>query len=389
MKRTNVWIALALLTGAAGVSLAACSDDPVAPGTTDDAGPETSVALDDAATDGNVVTTKDAAVDSGPAVEATQLVTTNPGLGELVEGIAYRGTDTYVGYAPTGKIMKISASGEVTPYAQVPVSLVAPSKNFTLGLAFAADGALFVGVSSANPPDVLAPAGVYKIPPGGNDGGTLVNVPFAVHPSMAFPNGLAIDNAGTLWISDSTGTIFTVSATTGGVATPYLSHETLQGDNAACPLPGQAFPIGANGIAFDAAQTTLFVANTNKGTVISIPRLTDGGTPTPTVVAQDCAKLEGIDGLIVDSRTGNLIVTNNGQNSILRIVPSASGDAGTANIQTIYAGPPLDSPASIVEIPGSSNPQVFHVTNAAFVSSSLPSDAGVTPKPGLVRLTIK
>ncbi len=390
MNRSRLLMASTLAAVAGAFALIGCGDDDtVSPGdivvdggqdgTTGDTG-----ASDTGAQDG----ANDARADGGPSVNATTIVKTNAALGELAESVAYRGTDTYLTYAPTGKIVKVAANGTVTPYAQVPISTTSASKNFALGLAFDAAGNLYVGVSTATPADALAPAGIYKIPTGGTDGGTVAPVPFATSPTMNFPNALLFDDAGKLWITDSFGTLFNVDGTLGGIATAYLADPALQGDNAACPLPGQPYPIGANGIAFDPTKQSFYIANTNKGTITRVPRLTDGGTPTATVVVNDCAKLEGIDGLITDSKTGNLIAVNNGQNLVQRIVPPL-GDAGVGTIETIYSGPPLDSPAGIVEIPGAASPQVFHIANAAFVSASLPADAGVTPAPGLVKLTIR
>jgi sugar lactone lactonase YvrE len=390
MNRSSFFIASTLAAIAGTCALVACGDDDTV--TNDilvDAGQDGTTTGDTGTPDtGGQDGAPDTSVDAGPAVTATTIVKTNAALGELAESVAYRGTDTYLSYAPTGKIVKVSANGTVTPYAQVPISATSASKNFALGLAFDAAGALYVAVSTATPADALAPAGVYKIPAGGTDGGAITPVPFATNPNMNFPNALLFDGAGLLWITDSFGTLFNVNATTGGVATAYLADPAFQGDNAACPLPGQPFPIGANGIALDSTKANFYIANTNKGTITRVPRLTDGGTPTATVVINDCAKLEGIDGLITDTKTGNLIATNNGQNLIQRIVPPV-GDAGVGTITNIYAGPPLDAPAAIVEIPGSVSPQVFHIANAAFTSASLPADAGVTPAPGLVKLTIR
>ncbi|MDB4993887.1 MAG: hypothetical protein JWM74_1319 [Myxococcaceae bacterium] len=388
MNRSRFLIASTLAAVAGAFALIACGDDDTV--TNDivvDGGQDGTTSETGAPDTGTQDAANDTAADAGPAVNATTIVKTNAAFGELAESVAYRGTDSYLTYAPTGKIVKVSSNGTVTPYAQVPISATSASKNFALGLAFDAAGNLYVGVSTATPADALAPAGVYKIPAGGTDGGTVAPIPFATSASMNFPNALLFEG-GKLWITDSFGTLFSVDGTLGGVATAYLADPALQGDNAACPLPGQPFPIGANGIALDPAKKNFYIANTNKGTITRVPLLLDGGTPTATVVMNDCAKLEGIDGLITDSKTGNLIAVNNGQNLVQRLVPPL-GDAGVGTITTIYSGAPLDGPAAIVEIPGSTSPQVFHIANSAFVTASLPADAGVTAAPGLVKLTIR
>jgi sugar lactone lactonase YvrE len=384
MKRSNVFFATTLAVLAGTCSLAACADDD-AVAIVADGGPDVTTTETGTPDTGQDSPAPDAGPDAGSAATATTIVKTSAAKGELAESVAYRGTDSYLSYAPTGLIVKVSATGTVTPYASVPISVTSASKNFALGLAFDAAGALYVAVSAAFPVDGAAPAGVYKIAPGGTGGAVVAPTPFALHAAMTFPNALLFDDAGVLWVTDSVGTLFSVNPTT-GAATIHLADAKLQGGNAVCPLPGQPFPIGANGLTLDAAKANFYIANTNKGTIIRVPRSADGGVPTADVVMNDCAKLEGIDGLITDSKTGDLIATNNGQNTILRLVPSVVPGAGT--ITTIYSGPPLDAPAAIVEIPGTASPQVFHIANAAFVSASLPADAGVIPTPGLVRLTI-
>lgn len=86
----------------------------------------------------------------------------------------------------------------------------------------------------------------------------------AALPADAGPNGLAIDPAGrTLYIADSLkGTIWSVPVS-GGSVTPWLT------DDALAPVPAAALPIGANGLRFH--NGALWVSNFNKGTLLRVP----------------------------------------------------------------------------------------------------------------------
>lgn len=95
----------------------------------------------------------------------------------------------------------------------------------------------------------------------------------AALPADAGPNGLAIDPTGrTLYIADSLkGIIWSVPAV-GGPATPWLT------DAALAPVPTEALPIGANGLRFH--NGALWISNFNKGTLLRVP-VTPAGTAGP------------------------------------------------------------------------------------------------------------
>ncbi|MGP4005701.1 SMP-30/gluconolactonase/LRE family protein [Streptomyces sp. 4N124] len=125
-------------------------------------------------------------------------------------------------------------------------------------------------------PGNAARNGVYKLLPDGTP------ERIAALPADAGPNGLAIDPAGrTLYIADSLkGVIWSVPVS-GGSATPWLT------DAALAPVPTEALPIGANGLRFH--NGALWVSNFNKGTLLRVPvtpagaagpiRLVAGGLP--------------------------------------------------------------------------------------------------------------
>lgn len=112
-------------------------------------------------------------------------------------------------------------------------------------------------------PGNAARNGVYKLLPNG----TPQRV--AALPADSGPNGLAVDPSGrTLYIADSLkGTIWSVPAS-GGSVTPWLA------DAALAPVPTEALPIGANGLRFH--NGALWITNFNKGTLMRVPVTTHG-----------------------------------------------------------------------------------------------------------------
>lgn len=104
----------------------------------------------------------------------------------------------------------------------------------------------------------------------------------------AAPNAMAFDQAGNLYISDSfQGAIFRVpnaTACAAPCAVDVVSHDTLL---ATAGFP----PFGANGLAFNADESKLYVANTGDNRVLAL----DMATQTLGVLAES---LHGADGLL-------------------------------------------------------------------------------------------
>lgn len=277
---------------------------------------------------------------------------------ELAEGLAVRGGKAYVGLAPLGAVLEVDPTGTSKPYGSVPAGY---DKGYTLGLAFGGDGALFVA-QTVNVPDAGAPAaGVYKIPPGGGAATT----PFATSAEMVFPNGIALDAKGGLFVTDSaTGLVFGVTAA--GVVSKWKADPKLSG-SPACPAP-LPFPIGANGIV--ATSTAVFVTNTAKGSLLKIPVHPDGSAGDVEVLLEDCAYV-GLDGLARDG-DAFLVAQNGLPGRLLRV------DAG-GKVAVAYAGALLDGPASVA-IDVWQGRRAALVTSSAFFSVG--ADGGA-PRPGL------
>ena len=177
-----------------------------------------------------------------------------------------------------------------------------------------------------------------------------------------FANGLAFDDRGTLYITESVslmgppppfgqGGIWRIPR--GGEAELCLRDELLTGTG----VLGQPVPIGANGIAY--SHGTLFVTNTEKGTVLRILVWRDGrlGLPQVWTTLQDVPEspLAGAplpvcgDGLILDV-FGNVYVAVLTRSAVVRINPWNRTQTTVAAFRIpavlpLYA--PLDFPASL------------------------------------------
>jgi len=334
------------------LSSSACSDNPTTTDAGNDAAQQQDVATQDVAQDA----TKDA---GAPSLQT--VVTTNAAAYELAEGLAVRNGKAYIGLAPTGTILEIDPQGNTTDYGHVPPG---GNNGYTLGLAFDAQGALYV-LQTLNVPDAGAPTpGVYKIPAGG---GT-VTTPFATDPGFAFPNGGAFDGKGNLLVTDSAaGRIFSV--TPQGVVTTWKQDAELAGSTACnAPLP---FPIGANGIAL--ASGAAYVSNTANGSIVKIAVDGSGNAGAVSVVVKDC-KWVGFDGIATGSDGSLLAAINGAPGKLARV--ATNGD-----VTVLASASPLDGPASVAFADGWNGGRYALVTNSAFFG---PSEDGGTPAPGLI-----
>lgn len=276
----------------------------------------------------------------------------DPTLGELPEGIAIdRQGGVFVTMAPLGQIRAIAPDGGQATIAQV----TPPGAGFgPLGLAFDRAGDLYVAAATF----AQATSGVYRVA----EDGTSERI--ADSEAIGLPNGLAFDDRGSLYVTDSVaGAVYRIARD--GVVEPWVSDPLLEGDGSF----GFGVPIGANGIAH--RHGALYVAVTETGRIVRIPVEPDGSAGAIEVVAED-PLLIGADGIAFDVR-GNLYVAANAQNALRRVTPG--GDIET--LATADGG--LDFPSSLAFGRGPLDHGTLLVTSFA---GGAPGGAG----PGIVAI---
>ncbi|MET9524457.1 SMP-30/gluconolactonase/LRE family protein [Streptomyces coeruleorubidus] len=149
-------------------------------------------------------------------------------------------------------------------------------------------------------PGNAARNGVYTLLPDGTP------QRIAALPADSGPNGLAIDPGGRiLYIADSLkGTIWSVPVS-GGSATPWLT------DAALAPVPTEALPIGANGLRFH--NGALWVSNFNKGTLLRVPVTTTGTAGPIRLVAGGLPNIDDLS--FLTPRSDVVFAAQNGSSS--------------------------------------------------------------------------
>ena len=272
----------------------------------------------------------------------------NPTKGQLPEGLAItdRGV-TYVGFAPTGEIVKVAGDGDVSPVATLP-----NGEGFLVGLALDRRDRLFAAVASLD----AATHGIWRV----RRDGTARRV--APLPTDTFPNAIAFRGR-SMFVTDSFGgAVWRIRR---GRARVWVQDDVLLGDTSA------DLPIGANGLAFFGRD--LYVSNSQRGRIVRIPVQPAGRAGTPVVIAADESIL-GADGIAFDVR-GNLYIAVNEQDMLIRMGPSG----GMETLATRRDG--LDFPAT--PIFGERRP---HRSDLFLTNFALDLDAN--PDPALLVLDV-
>jgi sugar lactone lactonase YvrE len=240
--------------------------------------------------------------------------------------------------------------------------LLPTSPNFVvpLGLAFDAAGNLYVAdfgngdVLKFEPPFTASstPANTFDV----CDGPLTTPPP----PSICGLNAMTFDANGDLLVSDSFGgNIFKIDLPN-GLPSTFFTHDALKPAIHLDPAFNAFPPFGANGLAFNASGTALFIANTGDDRILKL-NLVNGA---PTTLETFTESVNGADGILFDGQ-GRLWVALNQADEVValnangRIVERLGSFEG---IGPDRAPRGLLFPASIVLSRGS-----IFVTNAALV----------------------
>jgi sugar lactone lactonase YvrE len=184
------------------------------------------------------------------------------------------------------------------------------------------------------------------------------------------PNDLAFDERGNLFVTDPVlARIWRVDRT--GSAQVFVQHPLLAGtpDNPALVFRA----LGVNGIALDHHQRSLFVSNTDQGSILRIDLRS--AQPTPSVFAQD-SRLRGADGIAFD-RSKTLWVAVNALDSLVTVDQHA-------RVRVRAQGGLLDAPSSVVFGATRQDRTELYLMSSAF-SRTLGLQPG-TPQPALLSL---
>jgi sugar lactone lactonase YvrE len=150
-----------------------------------------------------------------------------------------------------------------------------------------------------------------------NTGASSVFMTVPTAPASTGLNALTFDKAGNVYVSDSFNGIIWKTGPSGsgaGNATAWVTDPLL----ATTGVP----PFGANGLGFNKAGDTLFVANTGNDTIVKIP-VTSGSPGKPEVFVNS---INGADGLVLDSND-NLWVAANQADEIIVVDPTGKAIA--------------------------------------------------------------
>lgn len=265
----------------------------------------------------------------GPPLAGTSCA--NPeGLAIDLQGNVYTASD--IDGATTGTICVFSAAGALTRTISIPPGPagVAP----LVGMLFEEPHTLFV-VDTA---DGNAPNGrLLRV-------NTQTNAVTVLASGFAFPNSIAEDLLGNLYVSDSAlGTINRISQDG--------SHNVVWATSPLFQTSGFP-PVGINDLAFDRTSKNIYATNTGDSRVLRIPVLANGNAGTvqifadgPTIDADQNTTdaLHGADGLAFDV-LGNIYVAANQVGEIQVLSP-------TGHLIARYSGTgaaTLDFPASLV-----------------------------------------
>lgn len=190
-------------------------------------------------------------------------------------------------FAPTAPAGQLGRLFVFNPHGQLLRQLsIAGSSSALLGLGFHPQTGALLVIDLGN-------AKVLSVDP--TNGNSSV---FTTVTGPAGLNALTFDQQGNVYISDSFQGIIWKTGPGGGPAVAWVTSALLTTTG----VPG----FGANGVGFNKAFSSLFVANSGNDTIVEIP--VSGGTPgTPAVLTNS---INGADGLILDSDDNIWVAAN-------------------------------------------------------------------------------
>jgi sugar lactone lactonase YvrE len=251
----------------------------------------------------------------------------------------------YASIAETGQIVRLDGKGGYTLIATVPSKEIGAA-GMTVGMEFDKAGQLYVAFmwnyspeEEANP---LHPAcrnskdlytGIYKI-----NVQTGAVTPFLTKRTGwpgCFPDDIAIDSKGNLYVTDLTLSGIWKIAPDGSYVL-WSSHALLEW----APAPYYSFPEGANDIVITRDEKSLYVVTDGNPGIIRVPINPDGSAGTPEWTARDLTVLDGVE---LDE-LGNIYVIEIYREEISVFSPDGSKRIVIATPDTA----PITNPTSLI-----------------------------------------
>jgi len=287
---------------------------------------------------------------AGAAGHAELVATFDAEAGQLSEGVAVDKTgNAFVSLAPLGQLVKFApGSSDYEVFRSIP-DWTGQGAGF-LGLAVDARGNVYGAAQSAGS------TGVWRFDRTTGDATLIPGTD-----QITFPNSLAFDKVGNLYVTDSLsesaganskGAVWRIGRD--GTVEKWVESTDLGGTG----IFGLATPVGANGIAY--RHGTIYVANTEKVSILAIPVLTDGSAGDISAVAAG-PELFPPDGIALDVH-GGIYVAAVSASAVQRVNPD-----GTIDTIAAGAGDYLDIPSSVAFGTGAGMKQTLYAVNLALI----------------------
>lgn len=298
------------------------------------------------------------------AATPANFVALDPAQGQLPESMTSDAAgNLYVSIGTS--VGKITPAGALSTFATLPV----PGGTFTTGLKFGPDGYLYAATAgfTADP----AVAFVWRIAP---NGGQVEE--YAELDPHGFPNDLAFDGEGNLYVTDPfLAQIWKIDEF--GGADVWLSDPILAA-NFENPYLVVA-PFGVDGIAFDKHHDNLYVGNLDYGRILKIPVDCDGEAGDIDVFYEDIDLIGGVDGIAFDSHE-TLYLAVHGQDRIVTIDKHRKA-------KIVAEGAPLQQPSSLVFGTTKAAKNTLYIANFSILA--LFGVKPGPPTPGVLTLSVQ